>query len=89
LEISVAAAGKKSHGVERAVEQKRAAKSPHYFSRAVGKALEVLELLRSSSEPLSLNDISKRVRLVKSSLFRITHTGRQPAVCAPFCESRH
>lgn len=77
METSVVAVGRKSHSAERAPEQKRPAKSPHYFSRAVGKALEVLELLRSSPEPLSLNDISKKVRLVKSSLFRITHTLEQ------------
>lgn len=74
----MAAAGKRSHGAERsaerAVELKRVAKTSRYFSRAVGKALEVLELLRGSAEPLSLNEIGKRVKLVKSSLFRIMYT---------------
>jgi DNA-binding IclR family transcriptional regulator len=49
-------------------------KKDPYFSRAVGKALEVLELLRLESQPLALHQIATRVRLTKTSLFRILYT---------------
>jgi|YNPMSStandDraft_1061717.scaffolds.fasta_scaffold01615_2 IclR family acetate operon transcriptional repressor len=55
-------------------EAKALARNPKYYSRAVGKALEVLDILRSNPQPLSFNELLKRVRLVKSSLFRILYT---------------
>lgn len=45
-----------------------------YFSRAVGKALHMLELLSRSNEPMSLNDLSKQTQLTKSSAFRLLQT---------------
>jgi DNA-binding IclR family transcriptional regulator len=45
-----------------------------YFSRAVGKALEVLEFLQSEFRPVSLNEIAKRLQLSKTSAFRILRT---------------
>jgi DNA-binding IclR family transcriptional regulator len=45
-----------------------------YFSRAVGKALEVLELLQSEPEPLPVNEISQRIQLSKTSVFRLLRT---------------
>ena len=45
-----------------------------YFSRAVGKALEVLEFLQSELKPLSMNEIAQRIQLSKTSAFRILRT---------------
>jgi DNA-binding IclR family transcriptional regulator len=45
-----------------------------YFSRAVGKALEVLEFLQSELKPLSMNDIGRQIKLSKTSAFRILRT---------------
>jgi DNA-binding IclR family transcriptional regulator len=53
-------------------------KVPHvgdqYFSRAVGKALEVLEFLQTELKPLSMNEIAQRIQLSKTSAFRILRT---------------
>ena len=48
--------------------------SNRYFSRAIGNALRVLELLQESRDPLSLAEISRQTRLPKSSAFRILRT---------------
>ena len=45
-----------------------------YFSKVIGKALDTLDAVRSSSEPLTLNELTARVGLAKSSLFRILFT---------------
>jgi DNA-binding IclR family transcriptional regulator len=45
-----------------------------YFSKVIGKAIDTLELLRASARPLSLNELTQRVGLAKSSIFRILHT---------------
>ncbi|MGC2404041.1 MAG: IclR family transcriptional regulator [Acidobacteriaceae bacterium] len=45
-----------------------------YFSRAVGKALEVLEFLQSEFKPLTMNEIAHRIQLSKTSAFRILRT---------------
>ena len=45
-----------------------------YFSRAVGKALEVLEFLQSELKPLAMNEIAHRIELSKTSAFRILRT---------------
>ncbi len=45
-----------------------------YFSRAVGKALEVLEFLQGELKPLSMNEIAQRIQLSKTSAFRILRT---------------
>lgn len=57
-----------------ALEGKGVSRDPKYYSRAIGKALEVLAILKSSSKPLSFNDLLRKVKLVKSSLFRIVYT---------------
>lgn len=51
-----------------------APKEDAYFSRAVGKAFELLELVGRSENSLSLNDLSLRLQLTKSSTFRLLHT---------------
>ena len=45
-----------------------------YFSKVVGKALDALDIIRDSTEPLSLNELTLRLGFAKSSLFRILHT---------------
>jgi IclR family acetate operon transcriptional repressor len=45
-----------------------------YFSRAVSKALEVLEFLQTESTALSMNEISQRLQLSKTSAFRLLRT---------------
>jgi IclR family acetate operon transcriptional repressor len=45
-----------------------------YFSRAVGKALEVLEFLQAELKPLSMNEIGQQIQLSKTSAFRILRT---------------
>ncbi len=45
-----------------------------YFSRAVGKALEVLELLQAELTPLSMNEVAQRIQLSKTSAFRLLRT---------------
>ena len=45
-----------------------------YFSKVIGKALDIIGILRASGAPLSLNDLTLRVDLAKSSVFRILHT---------------
>jgi IclR family acetate operon transcriptional repressor len=47
---------------------------PQYFSRAVAKALQILEMLEVADGPLALNDIAKGIRLSKTSAFRLLHT---------------
>lgn len=45
-----------------------------YFSRAVSKALEVLEILQVESTSLQMNEIAQRLRLSKTSTFRLLRT---------------
>ena len=45
-----------------------------YLSRAVGKSLELLEILQCEPVPLPLNDISRRLKLSKASAFRLLCT---------------
>jgi DNA-binding IclR family transcriptional regulator len=49
-------------------------KPDRYFSRAIGNALRVLELLRQSTRPLALTQVSQQSKLPKSSVFRILRT---------------
>jgi DNA-binding IclR family transcriptional regulator len=58
----------------RKAAQKGSEPRPSYFSKAVGKALQILDLLQSQSEPVALKDISRRLRLSKTSAFRLLHT---------------
>jgi len=57
-----------------ASDGKPAPKDSRYYLRSIGKALEVVAILKSSPQPLSFNDILCKVKLVKSSLFRIVYT---------------
>ena len=58
-----------------APERKKAINDPsRYFSRAVGKALELLELLQLEQTPMGLNEITRRIRLSKTSTFRLLRT---------------
>lgn len=50
-----------------------ASKDP-YFSRAVGKAFEILQALTAAGAPLTLNEISSSIALTKSSAFRLLYT---------------
>jgi DNA-binding IclR family transcriptional regulator len=45
-----------------------------YFSRGVSKALEVLEFLQVESTSLQMNEIAQRLRLSKTSTFRLLRT---------------
>jgi len=45
-----------------------------YFSRAVSKALETLELLQAQQTAMTLNDIARHVQLSKTSAFRLLRT---------------
>ena len=45
-----------------------------YYSRAVGKALEILELIERSGTPLALHEIARAIRLSKTSAFRLVCT---------------
>jgi DNA-binding IclR family transcriptional regulator len=45
-----------------------------YFSRAVSKALEAIEFLQSETDPLQMSDIAARLRLSKTSAFRMLRT---------------
>src|SRR5882724_2626164 len=58
----------------KSVIDKEAGGRDQYFSRAVGKALEVLELLQAESLPLTINEISQRIQLSKTSAFRLLRT---------------
>jgi DNA-binding IclR family transcriptional regulator len=49
-------------------------RSDKYFSKVIGKALDIIAMLRSSAQPLSLNELTLRLELAKSSVFRILHT---------------
>lgn len=45
-----------------------------YHSRAVAKALEIIETLKQNPNPVSLHELSREVRLTKASLLRILDT---------------
>ena len=53
---------------------KRAEDGGQYFSRAVGKALESLELLQLRQESMTLDEIARQVQLSKTSEFRLLRT---------------
>jgi IclR family acetate operon transcriptional repressor len=53
---------------------KKAEDSGRYFSRAVGKALETLELLQLRQESMTLDEIARQVELSKTSVFRLLRT---------------
>lgn len=45
-----------------------------YFSRAVGKALDILQLLQVQDGALGLSEITRRIGLTKASAFRLLRT---------------
>ena len=45
-----------------------------YHSRAVAKALEILEVLGAAGRPLGLNELAQRLKLSKPSSFRLLFT---------------
>jgi DNA-binding IclR family transcriptional regulator len=45
-----------------------------YYSKVIGRALDILAVLRSSGRPLALGDLTRRLGLAKSSVFRLLHT---------------
>jgi DNA-binding IclR family transcriptional regulator len=45
-----------------------------YFSRAVAKALETLEVLQAADGPMALNEVAQRLQLSKTSTFRLLRT---------------
>jgi len=45
-----------------------------YFSRAVAKALETLEVLQTGNGPMALHEIAQRIELSKTSTFRLLRT---------------
>jgi IclR family acetate operon transcriptional repressor len=49
-------------------------KADPYFSRAIGKAFELIDGLSQSSTPQTLNQLSTSIGLTKTSTFRILHT---------------
>lgn len=55
-------------------DQSKASKSGLYLSKAIVRALNVLESFRQTGRPLSLMDISMRTELPEASLFRILVT---------------
>ena len=53
---------------------KKAEDGSQYFSRAVRKALESLELLQLRQESMTLDEIARQVELSKTSVFRLLRT---------------
>jgi DNA-binding IclR family transcriptional regulator len=53
---------------------KNAAGDGRYFSRAVGKAIQMLEMLSRGREAMSLSELAKQTQLTKSSAFRLLQT---------------
>jgi DNA-binding IclR family transcriptional regulator len=51
-----------------------AGRDDKYFSKVIGKAFDILGILRASAQPLSLNELTARVGLAKSTVFRMLHT---------------
>jgi hypothetical protein len=49
-----------------------------YFSRAVSKALETLEVLQAGGGPMALNEVAQRLQLSKTSTFRAACSDRGP-----------
>lgn len=45
-----------------------------YYSKVIGRALDILAVLRETARPLSLAELTARLGLAKSSVFRLLHT---------------
>jgi len=59
---------------EPAEAPKKARGGDKYLSRAVGKALQALEMLQLQTVPMALNEIAHRIQLSKTSTFRLLRT---------------
>lgn len=70
----VRAHGRKTLSLATEDGDKRPRVHDQYFSRAVGKALELLELLQMEAAPLHMNDIIRTLQISKTSGFRLLHT---------------
>jgi DNA-binding IclR family transcriptional regulator len=60
--------------VKQSESPKKARAGDQYLSRAVGKALDALELLQTLESPMALHEIAKRIQLSKTSAFRLLRT---------------
>ena len=60
-----------------------------YYSRAVAKALEILEILSNAREPLSLGDLTAALKLTKASVFRLLFTLEQTGYIRKLDDGRH
>jgi DNA-binding IclR family transcriptional regulator len=65
---------KRARVAKRVAKRIDAERDDKYFSKVIGKAFDILLILRTSPEPLSLNELTKSVGLAKSSVFRMLHT---------------
>lgn len=45
-----------------------------YYSKVIGKALDILAVLRETARPMGLAELTTRLGLAKSSVFRLLHT---------------
>ena len=70
----IATLRKRSHHSVQSGRNAPPKKENKYFSKVLGKALDILEILKKSSKPLSLNELTQKVGLAKSTVFRILHT---------------
>lgn len=59
---------------KRAVSPRQIGPDEKYFSKLIGKALNLLAILRVAPQPLSLNEVTLRIGVAKSSVFRILYT---------------
>ena len=50
------------------------ARDDKYYSKVIGRALEILAALRKHDQPMGLAEIAAHVGLAKSSVFRLLHT---------------
>ena len=50
------------------------ARDDKYYSKVIGRALEILAVLRKHDQPMGLAEIATHVGLAKSSVFRLLHT---------------
>jgi DNA-binding IclR family transcriptional regulator len=55
-------------------KDKKSRGKDQYFSRAVAKALETLEVLQTGNGPMALNEVAQRIQLSKTSTFRLLRT---------------
>jgi IclR family acetate operon transcriptional repressor len=53
---------------------KKAQIDSQYYSRALAKGLDLLELLGTAREPMGLNQLATKVKLTKPSVFRLLFT---------------